>query len=300
MFDHVRSSEAWATMIRTSLVDTFDLSCPVLSAGMPFAGCPRLVAAVSNAGGMGFLGAAMTSAPEVTDMIRATRHLTSRPFGVSFSTPFVTNEQVERCAHEKPAVVVFSRDQPHRHWMEELQSVGIAVWRHVASPAEGRVAAEQGANAVIVDGGAISSTPPYWALVNLLPAIAEAVSPLPTIAAGGIGDGRRLAAALVLGADAAWCGARFLASKEVRELQRKPSIRDAVRFTAGRPDSDFAASPTPAGLFGGTPRGSVTAHTAASWEIKSAGEIVRELSDEASAVLNALYSTLGGAAPRRD
>lgn len=292
-------------MIRTSLVDTFDLSCPVLSAGMPFAGCPRLVAAVSNAGGMGFLGAAMASAPEVTDMIRATRQLTSRAFGVSFSTPFVTNEQVERCANEKPAVVAFSRDQPHGHWMAELQSAGIAVWRHVASPAEGRVAAEQGADAVIVDGGEISNTPPYWALVNLLPAIAEAVSPLPTIAAGGIGDGRRLAAALVLGADAAWCGARFLASKEALEFQRKPPTSDAVRaerFSAGRPRSDFAVLPPPASLYSGTPDASANAiaRTAASWEIKSAAEIVRELSEEASAVLKALYSTLGGLAPRRD
>jgi enoyl-[acyl-carrier protein] reductase II len=291
-------------MIRTSLVDTFDLSCPVLSAGMPFAGCPRLVAAVSNAGGMGFLGAAMASAPEVTDMIRATRQLTSRCFGLSFSTPFVTNEQVERCAIEKPAVVVFSRDQPHQRWMEELQSVGIAVWRHVASPAEGRVAAEQGADAVIVDGGEISRTPPYWALVNLLPAIADAVSPLPTIAAGGIDDGRRLAAALVLGADAAWCGARFLASKEVLEFQRKPPTPAAVRsvgFTGDRPRSDFSVLASQAARYGGMPHGSSSAtRAAASWEIKSASEIVRELSEETSAVLNALYSTLGGPATGRD
>jgi hypothetical protein len=291
-------------MIRTSLVDTFDLSCPVLSAGMPFAGCPRLVAAVSNAGGMGFLGAAMASAPEVADMIRATRQLTSRAFGVSLSSPFVTNEQVARCASEKPAVVAFSRDQPQRHWIEELQSAGIAVWRHVASPAEGRVAAAQGADAVIVDGGEISSTPPYWALVNLLPAIAEAVSPLPTIAAGGIDDGRRLAAALVLGADAAWCGARFLASKEVLEFQRKPPTPAAMRsvgFIGGRPKSDFSVLASPAARYGGTHHGSSSAtRTAASWEIKSAAEIVRELSEETSAVLNALYSRLGGPATGRD
>jgi enoyl-[acyl-carrier protein] reductase II len=242
-------------MMRTCLTESFDLSCPIFCAGMPFAGCPRLVAAVSNAGGMGFLGGDLVCPSEVARMIRTTRRLTSRPFGVSFSARSVTGEHLKRCADEEPAVVALSRGQTDQMWMDELQNAGIEVWRHVATPLEGLLAARQGADAVIVDGGEVTGTPPYWALLHLLPRITEAVFPIPTIAAGGICDGRRVATALVLGADAAWCGARFVASTEVL---------GSVRI-AGMP-----------------------------WEVKPAAEILHELSREASAVIESLHTTLRG------
>jgi enoyl-[acyl-carrier protein] reductase II len=244
--------------MRTCLTESFDLSCPIFSAGMPFAGCPPLVAAVSNAGGMGFLGGDLVCPSDVTRMIRTTRRLTSRPFGVSFSARSVTGEHLKRCADERPAVVALSRGHTQQMWMDELQTAGIEVWRHVASPVEGLLAARQGADAVIVDGGEVTGTPPYWALLDLLPTVTEAVFPIPTIAAGGICDGRRVATALVLGADAAWCGARFVASTEV--------------LGSGRA-------------------------TRVPWPVKPAAEIVRELSREASAVIESLHTTLRGGPP---
>jgi enoyl-[acyl-carrier protein] reductase II len=242
-------------MMRTCLTDSFDLSCPILSAGMPFAGCPLLVAAVSNAGGMGFLGGDLIRASEVTTMIRTTRRHTTRPFGVSFSAQSVPREHVKRCADERPAVVALSRDQTDQTWMDELQTAGIEVWRHVATPVEGLLAARQGADAVIVDGGEVTSSSPYWPLLELLPTITGAVFPIPTIAAGGICDGRRVATALVLGADAVWCGAPFMAAAEV--------------VGAGR-------------------------NARGSWPVKPAAEIVHDLAREASAVIESLHSTLRG------
>ena len=241
-------------MMRTCLTDSFDLSCPICSAGMPFLGCPSLVAAVSNAGGLGFLGGDLLRPSDVSRMIRSTRRLTSRPFGVSFSARSVTGDHLKRCADERPAVVALSRGETDPRWMDELQTAGIEVWRHVASPVEGVLAARQGADAVIVDGGEVTSTPPYWPMLELLPVITEAVFPIPTIAAGGIRDGRRLATALVLGADAAWCGAQFMASAEI-----------------------VGAS-----------------NTRVPWPVKPAAEIVREISREASVVIESLHSTLRG------
>lgn len=218
-------------MIRTCLTDAFNLSCPVISEGMPFAGHPRLAAAVSNAGGMGFLGAGVSSPARVAEMIRGTRRLTRRPFGVNISSCLTTEEVLKCCVHERPAVVAFTREAPGRGWIDELRAAGVAVWAHVASPAEARLAAHQGADAVIIDG-ALTDTPPYWDLVTLLPAVADVVHPLPMIAAGGITDGRRLATVLALGADAGWCGTRFLASREVCELTHPPLAIDKL---AGMP-----------------------------------------------------------------
>jgi NAD(P)H-dependent flavin oxidoreductase YrpB (nitropropane dioxygenase family) len=247
-------------MMRTCLTESFELSCPIVSAGLPFAGCPALAAAVSNAGGLGFLGGDLGNPSEVSRMIRATRRLTKRPFGVSFSSPSVTREYVRRCAGEDgPAVVALSRGQTDQTWTDELQTAGIEVWRHVATPAESLLAVRQGADAVIVDGGEVTSTPPYWALLELLPTITEAVFPIPTIAAGGIRDGRRLATALVLGADAGWCGAPFVASTEALGARRM---------------------------------------TSAAWQARPAAEILHHLSNEAGLVIETLHSTLRGPSVR--
>lgn len=243
--------------MRTCLTESFDLSCPIFSAGMPFAGCPPLAAAVSNAGGMGFLGGDLMGPVDVARLIRTTRRLTTRPFGVSFCARSVTGEHLKRCADERPAVVALSRGQTDEVWMDELQTAGIEVWRHVASTVEGLLAVRQGADAVIVDGGEVTSGPPYWPMIELLPTITEAVFPIPTIAAGGICDGRRLATALVLGADAAWCGARFMASAEVVASGHGARVP---------------------------------------WPVKPAAEIVRDFSREASAVIESLHSTLRGPA----
>jgi hypothetical protein len=299
-------------MIRTCLTDAFDLSCPVISEGIPFAAHPRLTAAVSNAGGMGLLGAAASSPTRVVEMIHSTRRLTTRPFGISISAAVVTENVLECCLDERPAVVAFTRDEPNRAWIEELRRADIAVWRHAASPAEARHAARQGADAVIVEGTSID-TPPYWDLINLLPAVADAIHPLPMIAVGGIADGRRLATALALGADACCCGTRFLASREVFDLTYRPPIVDklsGMRFSAEWDGGDLCGlQGRPRDLFTIADVNPFRPHASPlclrhpfetaecepfkhAWPLMSAAEIVNMLSRDAARVLVTLHARL--------
>lgn len=225
-------------MINTRITDTHGLDYPIASAGMAFVARPQLVAAVSNVGGMGFLGADMTPPPGIAAMIAATRELTSGPFGIDFVTPFFTDEHLDACVSNPVAVVVFFWGLPKQDWIDKLHSAGTRVWLQVGSLAEARQATNLDIDALIVQsteaGGHNHSSA---GLMVLLPAVVDAVAPLPVIAAGGIVDGRGLAAALVLGADAVWCGTRFLASEEANahaEYKRRvvaASVDDTVRTT---------------------------------------------------------------------
>lgn len=223
-------------MIRTRITDSFDLATPIVSAGRALVGRPPLAAAVSNAGGLGFLGGDLTPAWRVREMIRVTRTLTARPFGVGFVTPFATDEHLKACVVERPAVVAFASEAPTRRWVDALHDVGIGVWFEVRSPAEARKAAKQGFDALIVQGGQPRDYLASANLVTLLPAINEAIGPLPVIAGGGIVDGRGLASALALGADAVWCETRFLASAEAH-VSPCPA---PAGFEDGRSASTFA------------------------------------------------------------
>jgi NAD(P)H-dependent flavin oxidoreductase YrpB (nitropropane dioxygenase family) len=174
-----------------------------------------LAAAVSNAGGMGTLGAAMLPPEGLRQMVQQTRQLTNKPFGVDFVTDFVTDEHIEVCIAESVSVVVFFWSLPQRAWVERLQASGIQVWMEAGAIAEAVQAKELGVNAIIAqgqEGG--GSNKAEASTFALLPAISKAVAPLPVIAAGGIIDGKSLVAAIALGAEAVWCGTRFLASIE--------------------------------------------------------------------------------------
>jgi len=230
-------------MLTTSITQQFSLTAPIISAGMAFIAHPPLVAAVSNAGGMGTLGAAMLPPEALQHTIQQTHQLTDKPFGVDFVTDFVTDEHIDVCIAESVSVVVFFWSLPQRAWVERLQANGIQVWMEVGAIAEAIQAKELGVNAIIVQGQeggghnrAEAST------FSLLPAICRAVAPLPVIAAGGIIDGKSLVAAIALGAEAVWCGTRFLASLEAnahadyknRVLQA--AVGDTVRTTLFGPE----------------------------------------------------------------
>jgi enoyl-[acyl-carrier protein] reductase II len=202
-------------MFRTRIADAYGLEAPIISAGMAFVARPPLVAAVSNAGGLGTLGAALVSPPALRHMLWDVRRLTSRPYAVNFVTEFAGIEHVEVCIGEHVPVVVFSQHLPDRRHVQRLRSGGIQVWVQVGSVADARAARALGVDAIIAQGqeggghnGAEAAT------FSLLPAVREAVAPVPVIAAGGIVDGRGLVAAMALGAEAVCCGTRFLASTE--------------------------------------------------------------------------------------
>ncbi|QRK09472.1 nitronate monooxygenase [Archangium violaceum] len=229
--------------MKTRMTQQYGLDVPIISAGMAFVAGPPLAAAVSNAGGMGTLGGAMLPPPALGAMVRATRALTSRSFGVDLIGDFVEDAHIEVLAEERVAVVVFFWALPRRAHVERLRSAGTRVWSQVGSVAEAREAAALGVDAIIAQGAeAGGHNRAEASTFALLPAVRAAVAPLPVIAAGGIVDGRSLVAALALGAEAVWCGTRFLASEEAQahdDYKRRvlaAGVGDTVRTTLFGPE----------------------------------------------------------------
>jgi nitronate monooxygenase len=190
------------------------MTAPVVQAPVGSASTPELAAAVSNAGGLGMLALSWTPAESVGASIRATRALTGGPFGVNFVLAWDQRDRVRACTAESVAVVSTFWGDP-APYVDAIHAGGALHLHTVASADEAVRAVEAGVDVVVAQGweaggrvrGDVATLP-------LVPAVVDAVQPVPVIAAGGVGDGRGLAAVLVLGADAAWIGTRFLLARE--------------------------------------------------------------------------------------
>lgn len=188
---------------------------PIINAGMAFVAGPELAAAVSNAGGLGMLGAAMVPPKLLQALIAATRKMTDRPFGVDLIGEFAEDAHVDALAEARVALAVFFWSAPSPAQVARLKAAGVAFWMQVGSVEEARAAAALGAETLIVQGSEAGGHNRAEAtLASLFPAVRAAVPDMPLVAAGGIVDGASMAAALMRGADAVWCGTRFLASRE--------------------------------------------------------------------------------------
>jgi nitronate monooxygenase/enoyl-[acyl-carrier protein] reductase II len=175
---------------------------------------PALVAAVSNAGACGVLGMGALPASSIRQQIHHVRTLTNKPFGVNLLLPLLQEGQIEVCLDEQiPLLGLFWGDPTP--YVEAAHRRGTKVLIQVGSVAEAKAAAAAGVDAIIAQGveagGHVRGT---TALSILVPAVIEAVKPVPVIAAGGIANGKGLVAALCLGAQAVSMGTRFLASEE--------------------------------------------------------------------------------------
>lgn len=173
----------------------------------------RLAAAVSNGGGLGIISAMNADAKWLREQIRKAKELTDKPFGVNvmLMSPFV--EQVAKVvAEEKVPVVTTGAGNPSKY-LESWKEAGIFIAPVVASVGLARMMERHGADAVIAEGGESGGHIGEAATLPLVPQIADAVR-LPVIAAGGIGDGRGMAAALMLGACGVQMGTRFLVAEE--------------------------------------------------------------------------------------
>lgn len=202
-------------MFNTRLSEKFKLMVPIINAGMAFVAGPELAAAVANAGGLGMLGGAMVPAEGLRMMIGATRSMTGKNFGVDLIGEFIDDSHIQVLIEEKVALAVFFWSVPSAAQVKQLKRGGVAFWMQVGTVMEAKAAAELGAEAIIVQGSeAGGHNRSEGTLGTLFPAVRDAVPGLPLIAAGGISDGASMAAALLRGADAVWCGTRFLASKE--------------------------------------------------------------------------------------
>ena len=202
-------------MLTTPLCRQLGVEYPILNAPMGggIAG-PELAAAVSNAGGLGTLGLIALPPSFIGDQIRRTRALTSKPFLANLVIAVLQGDELAACFDAGlPILGLFGGDP--RPFVADAHRRAIKVIPQVASVAEAVVAAEGGVDAMIAQGveagGHVLGT---TSLSVLLPAIVDAVRPIPVIAAGGIADGRGLVAALALGAQAVSMGTRFLASHE--------------------------------------------------------------------------------------
>jgi NAD(P)H-dependent flavin oxidoreductase YrpB (nitropropane dioxygenase family) len=202
-------------MIDTAITRRFGLRTPILNAGMAVVARPDLAAAVSNAGGLGMIGADVAPPEALRAMIRAVKAKTDRPFGVDMLAPMITDAHLDALAEEGVALCVVFWGAPTRDQVARIRAGGAAFWMQVGSVEEALDAKALGAEAIIVqglEGGGHNRS--VATTFTLLPAVRAAVVPVPVIAAGGVADGAGMAAALALGAEAVWCGTRFLASVE--------------------------------------------------------------------------------------
>jgi NAD(P)H-dependent flavin oxidoreductase YrpB (nitropropane dioxygenase family) len=204
------------TRIETRFTREYGVEYPVALAPMAFVGTlPNLAIAICNAGGLGSLAVGPLPAEAIRGLIKAVKSSTSAPFNVNLIT-FIANEaQIQVCAEERVPVVSFHWGHPPQDFLKRLHDAGIKVWEQVGSVEAAREAVDSGIDLIIAQGSEAGGHN-YGSLPTfvLVPSIIEAVAPAPVLAAGGITNGRQLAAALVLGADGVSIGTRFIASDE--------------------------------------------------------------------------------------
>lgn len=200
--------------LRTELCDLLGVEHPIMLAGMGGVSYAELVAAVSNAGGYGVLGMAGRGPDFIREQMRQVRELTDRPFGVDLlaASPESLTASVDVIIEEGASSFVAGLGVP-MPIIEKLKKGGLKVMV-VCGAVKHAVKAEQaGCDGVICQGGEGGG---HTGLVGTMPLVAQAVEAvkIPVVAAGGIYDGRGLAAALSLGAVGVWMGTRFIASRE--------------------------------------------------------------------------------------
>ena len=217
--------------MRTRLTELLDIEHPVMLAGMGGVSYSALVAAVSNAGGIGTLGASTMGHDGMVEEIRRVRALTDKPFGVDLLTamPGDLEAQVASLIAEGASLFVAGLGVP-RDVIDLCHRSGVLVANMCGKVDHARRAVAAGCDLVIAQGTEAGGHTGTVATFPLVPQIVDAVgSSVPVVAAGGIFDGRGLAAALALGADGVWVGTRFIATPEARSA---PGYKDALLRTA--------------------------------------------------------------------
>lgn len=200
-------------MIKTPICDLFGIEYPIFQGGMAWVADASLASAVSNAGGLGIIAGMNSNGEQLRAEIRKCREMTDKPFGVNvmLMSPFV--EEVARVVvEEKVPVLTTGAGNPGKYMPAWLEA-GIKVVPVVASVGVAKLVEKRGASAVVAEGGESGGHIGELTTMALVPQVCDAVK-IPVIAAGGIADGRQLAAAFMLGAEGVQVGTRFLVAKE--------------------------------------------------------------------------------------
>jgi enoyl-[acyl-carrier protein] reductase II len=217
--------------MKTRLTDVLGVEHPVMLAGMGGVSYSALVAAVSEAGGFGCFGASTMSSDELRDEIRAAKALTKKPIGVDLLTalPDRLMDDVELLIDEGATVFAAGLGVP-RDVIKLCHDRNVLVLSMCGKVRHAINAVEAGCDIVVAQGTEAGGHTGQIATMPLVPQIVDAVGDrVPVVAAGGIFDGRGLAAALALGADGVWIGTRFIATPEARSA---PGYKDALLRTA--------------------------------------------------------------------
>jgi nitronate monooxygenase len=248
--DRLRAGECGTfRFVRTAVCELLGIEQPIVQAPIGSAACPRLAAAVANAGALGMV--ALTWVADVAGVIVETAALTDRSFGGNFVLAWDQRSRLAEALDAGLRLVSFTWGDPTTY-VDRVHDAGGLVLHTVGSAEEARRAVACGVDVIVAQGweagghvrGSVATLP-------LVPAVVDAVAPVPVIAAGGIGDARGVAAVLALGAQAAWLGTRFLLATEapVHEDYRRRLI-DAVEtdaewyadlFEIGWPDAPHRA-----------------------------------------------------------
>jgi enoyl-[acyl-carrier protein] reductase II len=318
-------------MIRTPLTERLGITYPIIQAGMGGVARAELVPAVSNAGGLGVIGAGFMSPAQLREEIRKVKDLTDKPFGVDLLLARDwpgQEEMIEVIIEERVPVFASGLGNP-APYVEALHQAGITVMAVVGTVRHARRVVEGGTDIVVAQGTEGGGHTGRIATLALVPQVVDAVAPTPVVAAGGIADGRVLVAALALGACGVWVGTRFVATHEAFAHQNyKQKILQATeedtvvtrafrgkdcrvirnRYVELWQDRQAEIQPFPfqmmvdpekmeaAVLHGDTDMGIMLAGQIAGAvrEVKSAGDIVREMMEEAEAVLSRLAERYAG------
>jgi NAD(P)H-dependent flavin oxidoreductase YrpB (nitropropane dioxygenase family) len=204
-------------MLRTRICELLGIEHPIVLGGMGTGTSPALVAAVSAAGGLGVLGATQQDPAAVARDAAAIRALTGKPFGLNLLLFRERPGQYDGLLAARPRVVSTawpSLEQELAGYVERAHAIGALFMHMVSTVTEARAAAQAGADVIVAQGTEGGGHVGVMGTMPLVPMVVSAVAPIPVLAAGGVADGRGLAAALALGADGVLLGTRFLASDE--------------------------------------------------------------------------------------
>jgi enoyl-[acyl-carrier protein] reductase II len=200
-------------MLRTRLCDVLGIDVPIILAPMGSASSAEFAAAASNEGALGSIGSLFRTNAAVKRDIDVVQQLTNRNFAVNHIPPTLDADAFRHTLAARPAVISFALGDPG-NLVRQAHDAGAKVMIQVTTVAQGIEAAERGADVIIAQGGEAGGYGGSIGTMTLVPQVVDAVSPIPVVAAGGIFDGRGVAAAFMLGAVGVNIGTRFLASHE--------------------------------------------------------------------------------------
>ncbi len=199
--------------MKTRITELLGIEYPIIQGGMAWVAEYHLASAVSEAGGLGLIGGANAPGDVVRDYIRKTKERTSKPFGVNVMLMSPYADDVAKVVVEEGVKVVTTGAGNPGKYMDMWKSAGIKVIPVVASVALAKMMERAGADAVVAEGTESGGHIGEATTMTLVPQVVDAVN-IPVIAAGGIADGRGIAAAFMLGAEAVQIGTRFVVAKE--------------------------------------------------------------------------------------